>query len=413
MATKLQASKARHVMLYGGSRSGKSVSHTLAMIVRAAKVPSRHVCLRLNFNHIKTSLWMDTFPKILNLRFPDLDVHFNKTDYYIQFPNGSEIWMAGLDNGDRVEKILGKEYSTLWFNECSQIPLESVNIALTRLAEKNELSKKCYYDMNPPTKRHWSYWLFRKHQNPITSEPVEPSEYVSLLMNPMDNMSNIDENYLHILNNMSPEDIARFRDGEFSDGNEGMAYYSFDHNTHVQDLTSVTTQQHKTLSLIGMDFNVDPMTAIVGQLINGIFYITEELYENNSDTHQAARKLVERGYAGCRIYPDSTGTNRRTAGQSDRDILANAGFRVEYTYNPYVADRVNNINRLFAQNRIIIDKNCKKLINDLEKVTWLGNKLDQKGANKHLTHISDALGYLCWAIDPITKVTNARIRGHS
>jgi phage terminase large subunit len=62
---------------------------------------------------------------------------------------------------------------------------------------------------------------------------------------------------------------------------------------------------------------------------------------------------------------------------------------------------VNNINRLLRDQRIIIHPRCKKLINDLEKVVWKNDELDQK-TDKMLTHISDALGYLCWGIDPLS-----------
>ena len=154
-AVKILAGAARYIMLFGGSRSGKTFLAVRALVIRASKVKSRHCIPRLNFNHIKTSIWLDTLPKVFRTCFPDLPVTWNKTDYYVTLPNGSEIWCAGLDDEKRVEKILGKEYSTLYFNECSQIPYTSIQIALTRLAEKNDLTKKAYFDQNPPGKKHW------------------------------------------------------------------------------------------------------------------------------------------------------------------------------------------------------------------------------------------------------------------
>ena len=181
-------------MLYGGSRSGKTFIIVFAIIVRACKVKSRHVMLRGTFNSIKTSIWLDTMPKVLSIAFPKLIYHLNKTDYYLILPNGSEMWSWGLDDDKRVEKILGKECSTIFFNECSQLAYSSVQIALTRLAEKNSLKKKVYYDENPPSKKHWSYWVFIKKLCPIEIEPKEdPENYASMVMNPKDNMENIDE----------------------------------------------------------------------------------------------------------------------------------------------------------------------------------------------------------------------------
>lgn len=386
----------RYCMLYGGSRSGKTFYLVRAVIIRASKVKSRHAILRLKFNHVKTSIWFDTLPKVLNLCFPDLKVTWNKTDYFITLPNGSEIWIAGLDDAERVEKILGKEYSTIYFNECSQIPYSSIEKALTRLAEKNELKKKAYFDENPPTKKHWSYWLWVKGVHPDTMEPIAREKYRCLLMNPEDNIDNIDQDYVtEILDNLSDKEKARFKYGQFSDSDEGQVYYSFQREINVHDIE----QSYKQGTLmIGMDFNVNPMTATVGYYVNNIFYVIDELYLPNSDTYKMSAELIKRGYRGARIYPDSTGKNRKTSGKSDHQILKDDGFTLHDTRNPFVKDRVNNINRLLRDGRIIISPKCKNLIKDLEQVVWKGDDLDD-GPEKQLTHISDALGYWCWAID--------------
>jgi PBSX family phage terminase large subunit len=383
-------------MLYGGSRSGKTFITIYAIIVRASKCKSRHVILRLNFNHCKTSIWLDTLSKVLSLCFPDLPVEWNKTDFYITLPNGSEIWIGGLDDEKRVEKILGKEYSTMYFNECSQIPYTSIQVALTRLAEKSGLKNKAYYDENPPTKRHWSYWLFIKKVEPIESKAVNADNYKSILMNPADNLDNINEDYLELLSSLDDKQRARFLTGEFSDGDSGSVYYSFDREINVQEIDhSYRVGQ----ILIGMDFNVNPMTAVVGHHVNGKFYITDEVFLENSDTYKMAGELLSRGYKGS-IYPDSTAGNRKTSGKSDHKILEESGFKIISTRNPFITDRVNNVNRLLRDGKIIISPKCKKLINDLEKVVWKGNDLNQS-TDKSLTHISDALGYLVWALDPI------------
>jgi hypothetical protein len=141
------------------------------------------------------------------------------------------------------------------------------------------------------------------------------------------------------------------------------------------------------------------MTAVICYYINGIFYITDEVFLPNSDTYKMANELFKRQYRGT-IYPDSTGANRKTSGKSDHEILKDSGFHIESTRNPYVTDRVNNINRLLKDGKIVISPKCKMLINDLEKVVWKGKDLDE-GKDRQLTHISDCLGYLCWSLAPI------------
>lgn len=396
-AIKLLASDAIHCLLYGGSRSGKTFIAIYALIVRACKTKSRHIVLRKTFNSIKTSIWMDTIPKVMSIAFPLLPYHPNKSDYFLSFPNGSELWVAGLDEQERVEKILGKEYSTIYFNEISQLDYYQVQIALTRLAEKNNLSKKVYYDCNPPSKKHWSYWLFMKKVNPIESDQlVKPQNYVSMLMNPKDNMENLDEEYLALLKSLPEKERNRFLEGKFNDADDGLVYYSFDQEKHI----GKTKISNGTL-LIGRDFNVNPMTSVVFQYEDNHFYIHDEVFQNNSDTYKMDTALIKKGYVG-NVIPDSTCKNRKTSGKSDLQIMKSHGFTIMNTRNPYVVDRVNNANRIFLENRITINPKCKKLINDLNKVSWENGKLSE-GKDKMLTHISDALTYGLWKIEPIVK----------
>lgn len=404
-ATALLGSDASDVMLYGGSRSGKTFILVRSLIVRACKETSRHCILRLNFNHIKRTVYHETFPKVMALCFPNLKIKANKSDYFVTFPNGSEIWFAGLDNAERTEKILGSEYSTLYFNESSQIPYSSIQIAKTRLAEKNNLKKKVYYDANPPTKSHWSYWIFEKKLDPIDDVPLsDPESYASLLMNPKDNIQNIDQEYLKLLEKMPEKERNRFLYGLYNDESEGQVYYGFRRSDHVVSIKPIGGT-----IFIGMDFNVDPMTALICQFIDGELQIMDEIFLSGSaDTYKMSHELIRRGYSGGRVIPDSTGRNRKTSGKSDFMILQEFGFAIEKTYNPFVTDRVVNVNRLFGLNKIKIDPKCKKLINDLEKVVWKNNSLDQSGANKHLTHLSDCLGYACWKLLPMVETKEQR-----
>ncbi|GLT02864.1 DNA-packaging protein [Sphingobium jiangsuense] len=231
LANKLLASAARNIMLRGGSRSGKTFILCRAIIQRAINAPnSRHVIFRFRFNHAKTSVWADTLPKVLKLCFPTLRVRFDKTDFYIELPNGSQIWIAGLDDKERVEKILGQEYATLYFNESSQIPWGSVETAMSRLAQKCDLAPeiaaatgkthlalKAYFDCNPPSKLHWSYQLFRAKLKPGTKEALpNPDDYAEMKVNPSDNAENLPAEYFDVLASMSAAKRLRFEAGEWA-----------------------------------------------------------------------------------------------------------------------------------------------------------------------------------------------------
>jgi phage terminase large subunit-like protein len=230
-ANRLLGGPARNIMLRGGSRSGKTFLLVRAVIQRAINAPgSRHAIFRFRFNHAKTSVWSDTLPKVLKLCFPGLAARFDKTDFYVELPNGSQVWIAGLDDKERVEKILGQEYATLYFNESSQIPWGSVETAMSRLAQRCALdptiakatgrvflSLKAYFDCNPPSKLHWSYQLFRSKVKPGTKEAVpNPADYVEMKVNPADNADNLPPEYFDVLASMSAARRLRFEAGEWA-----------------------------------------------------------------------------------------------------------------------------------------------------------------------------------------------------
>ena len=231
-ADKILVSNALHNMFYGGSRSGKTFHIVRAILMRASRVKSRHCALRKHFIDIKQSIWLDTIPKVFELCFPELYPHLddiqNNHDYYLkmQCQQGgvSEFWIGGLDDAKRAEKILGKEYASMFFNECSQFLMESIDIAKTRLAQKTALTNKFYYDMNPPKKKHWSYLTFIKGLHPETKVPLNMENYKHLLMNPMDNVENLATNYLEILDELPESKKKRFRDGQFSDDTIGEVF---------------------------------------------------------------------------------------------------------------------------------------------------------------------------------------------
>jgi hypothetical protein len=246
-ANRLLAGPARNIMLRGGSRSGKTFLLCRAIVQRAINAPnSRHAIFRFRFNHAKTSIWSDTLPKVLKLCFPALRVRFDKTDFYVELPNGSQIWIAGLDDKDRVEKILGQEYATLYFNESSQIPWTSIETAMSRLAQKVELAPaiakaterthlalKAYFDCNPPSKLHWSYQLFRAKLKPGTKEALpDPDNYVEMRINPDDNRENLPEEYFEVLDGMSSAKRTRFRDGEWASEVNGALWSLEDRVAH-------------------------------------------------------------------------------------------------------------------------------------------------------------------------------------
>jgi phage terminase large subunit-like protein len=226
-------------MLFGGGRSGKTALIVRTIAARAIKAPlSRHAIFRYRFNAVKSSIVLETFPKIMALAFPGVTYEVNKTDWVARLYNGSEIWFGGLDDKERTEKILGKEFATIYLNEGSQIPYSSRQIAITRLAQKvmcldgKPLKLKLYEDENPPNKAHWSYKLYIKKVDPETNLPLSnPDNYLSYRLNPADNVDNLAEGYLDTLKGQSARLQKRFLLGEFADATPNALFNESDIDT--------------------------------------------------------------------------------------------------------------------------------------------------------------------------------------
>ena len=214
----------RHTLLVGGSRSGKTslfVRSIGARAIRAAE--SRHVALRLHSNAARGSIALDTLPKVFRLCFPSVPLREYRQDGFFALPNGSEIWVGGLDDEERIEKILGKEFATIFFNECSQIPYSLVVVALTRLAQVvGDLKQRAYYDLNPVGKGHWTNTLFGAKLDPVSRAPLaDPSDYERLFLNPADNADNLAPEYLSSLERLPERQRKRFYEGVYIDEVEG------------------------------------------------------------------------------------------------------------------------------------------------------------------------------------------------
>jgi len=222
-ANELLGGDATHTMLFGGSRSGKTFLLVRALITRALAYKSRHAAMRYRFNHIKASIVYDTLPSVMEKCFPGVadHCHLDKSDWFYTLPNGSEVWFGGLDDKERTEKILGQEYATILFNECSQIPWASRNMAITRLAQNTPLRLKAYYDCNPPSMAHWTYRVFSEKRDPDSKQALrDPLNYTAMLMNPADNAANLPAGYLDQLDALPERMRRRFMLGQFADASE-------------------------------------------------------------------------------------------------------------------------------------------------------------------------------------------------
>ena len=197
--------------------------------------------------------------------------------------------------------------------------------------------------------------------------------------------------------------------GKFINTRAGLVYHAFHPGRHVQETlkTFILPSEHYNKIYVGMDFNVDPMTAVICTYneYDKSIQVFDEVYLNNSNTFQACEHIRNKyGAYKITVVPDSTSIKRTSnAVDTDYEIIKQYGFDVVWSRNPPKQNRYNCVNKLFNENLIQVDNDCKFLIRDL-------NLLSHKNQDQRLGHITDALGYLCWHLNPIgVKVPEAKI----
>ncbi|MGC1557751.1 MAG: phage terminase large subunit, partial [Methylovirgula sp.] len=223
-ARRLLEGPQRYTCLAGGTRSGKTFLIVRAIVARGLKAPgSRHAILRFHANAARASISLDTLPTVMRLCFPRSKLKEHRQDGFFELPNGARIWVGGLDDKERVEKILGLEYVSIFLNEASQIPYASVLVAFTRLAQRIEgVTQRAYVDLNPVSKSHWTNLLFGEKRDPISLQPLaDPENYARAFVNPRDNKMNLSAQFIESLAHLPERQRKRFYEGVYVDELDG------------------------------------------------------------------------------------------------------------------------------------------------------------------------------------------------
>lgn len=219
----------------------------------------------------------------------------------------------------------------------------------------------------------------------------------------------------------------------------GLAYHKF--STH--NVKPIAYNPRLPLLWV-LDFNVDPMTSLICQceeefksasydfltlrredeVNRKTINVLEEIYLPNSDTNAACAEFIKRTekyeQRGLRkldvyVYGDASGYHKKTTGKTDYKIIAeelrhsgrfNTIIKAIHN-NPGQRDRVTTVNHVLCDvqgNRhLFLDPQCLEIRRDLVAMKWhrtangaATNDLDDSDSRRG--HISDALGYLVWAL---------------
>ena len=184
----------------------------------------------------------------------------------------------------------------------------------------------------------------------------------------------------------------------------GRVIYAFSRASNIRD-----QPYDQSIPLhVGMDFNINPMSATIWQERGSLTYQIDEIILPTSNTDEMAAEVVRRyGLNGrndhITIYPDPAGSQRKTSahGRTDIGILREAGFNVyALSAHPLVRDRINIMNARFesasGERTAFVGSACKQSISAYERLVYRDGSNDPDKIGGY-DHIVDATGYYFFA----------------
>lgn len=318
----------------------------------------------------------------------------------------TRIIVRSLHDPDRLRGLKAK---SAWIDEGAYVDSYAWEVVQGRLADS---AGPCWVTTTPAG-YNWVYDLYeqaRRGDRDIVVVHWESTENTYINQDGIQRLARRFDHKAH-----EQEVRARFVRGR------GLVYYAFNRMVHGRPCI---IDPRRPL-YVGQDFNVDPMASVLAQPFTTLdgqegLHACYVRKVPDSGTAELVRFLdafiAEHGIAksNVRVYPDAAGQQRSTSGKSDFRILRDAQFKVDApARNPFIKDRVNCVNGLFApmhskHPRLLVDlEECAPLVEGLEKQIWKPESDPPTPDKTHgFDHANDALGYMCWRRYPLRNTTS-------
>ncbi|MGE6580388.1 terminase large subunit domain-containing protein [Vreelandella aquamarina] len=317
---------------------------------------------------------------------------------YIHIPGYGHIYFRSMDAPAR---IIGYEHADADVDELDTLKAKDAADVWRRILSRNRQKKP---DGKPntigvtttPEGFRFVYQTWKQNPRPgyrIIQAPTESNPHLP-------------DGYIDSLRDIYPEALLQaYLMGEFVNLTSGSVYHTFSRTLNNSD----AVEQRGEHLHVGMDFNVQAMSAVIHVIRDGDPIAVGEL-TGVLDT-PAMIELLKVRYQDHKltIYPDASGKGRKTVDASTNDLalLRQAGFSVQVdNANPSVRDRVLAMCSAFCN-----AKGERKYRVNVKRCPEYTSCLEQQAYDKHgapdktqgLDHAPDGAGYFIHRMYPIHK----------
>ena len=412
--------QARYRIAVCGRRSGKTTVARAIIYSRAFEKPNNLIWYVAPTYKMAKNLM---FKKLVRMIPRNWIRSIDKTNLEITLKNGTEICCKGSDNtdsllGEGIHLLILDEYQSqspdVWWTIRPTLSDHQADVVIIGTPRGYDHFHELWFrgaGENPEPMKGWSsYQITTAEAGTIPQEEIDDARLT-----------------------MSSKQFNQEYNASFT-SLSGVVYDGFDPLENVRDELSLTPldedgEPTKLTIRIGMDFNINPMTAIVGIIVPPSIsisgekeaWIVDEVFLENSNTREMITYLHGRyGAPGEKdheyssrkklVYPDPAGGARNSSAtnvdSTNHTLLQDGGFLLKGhdKGHPAIVDSVNEVNALLCNvnqvRRMYVHPRCSHLINPLKGLTYKNNTPDK---DSNLDHMSDCLRYFVHNEFPINK----------
>ena len=395
-------------------RASKSYVAGLYMIKEALENPGTN-CLFIGLTResAKGIIWKDIL-KPIN-RKHKLNCQFNGTALTMTFPNGSVIWVTGVDTDeDEMNKLLGKKYRLVCLDESS---LYTINLnrlvygilkpavadpnkdgergTICMMGTSSNFTQGLFFDITNKKEPGWSLHTWTALDNPFIKDQWQ------------EELDDIAKNRPLF---METPLFKQWYLNQWVIDTEKLVY-KFNHEKNLFDKRPLDVKADLWSYVLGVDLGYEDDSAFVLCAFHehhDVLYVVSTFNKKHMDITDVANKIKEylSQYSIGKVIVD--GADK----QSVEEMRRRHGVPLEAAEKQGKSDFIELLNAELIQAKIKINSKCTSLINEMMGLVWktTGDTIDlpRKEHPSLPNHLCDAMLYAwryCYAYmaEAITK----------
>jgi phage terminase large subunit len=371
------------VIIAGPAETGKTLAACWLIHLTCSKYPDLHCSIIRKTQHSVYGSVLQTFQRVI--KDSPVKIYGGEKPELFIYPNGSTVWVGGMDNAD---KVLSSERYIIYVNQAEELTLNDWELLTTRATGRgfNIPGARVMGDANPAGSKHW----IRQRSNLTLIQSRHEDN--PTLYDEHGNITEQGQRTLDRLGNLTGVRRSRLLLGQWSTA-EGVVYDTFDANIHVKNRDDKEFVQWYLSCDEG--YTNPAVILLVGVDSDGRWHIANEFYERGV--------LQSRFISEVKKYYNKYNITVVSVDESAAGLIAdmqNNGVRA-IPAKGRVLDGIQKIqDRLRLQGdglpRLTVDPACVNVINEFESYVWKKSK-DGNGKDEPLKendHAMDAIRYL-------------------